>query len=91
MGTKNDPGKFDCYGEAYPDEPLFILRASDQRAPLIVRIWAEAYRDHKRRYEMWNGEAMEKYSEALNVATAMEAWYRAKILGVTEEGANVCA
>ena len=25
MGTKNNPGKFDCYANAKPDEPLFVL------------------------------------------------------------------
>lgn len=42
MATKNNPGKFDCYANAAPDEPLFILRATDNLAPWIVRIWASA-------------------------------------------------
>ena len=25
MGTKNNPGRFDCYGNAEPDEPIFVL------------------------------------------------------------------
>lgn len=40
MATKNNPGKYDCYAAAQPDEPLFILRANDELAPHIVRIWA---------------------------------------------------
>ena len=25
MGTKNEPGEFDCYAAAEPDEPMFII------------------------------------------------------------------
>jgi hypothetical protein len=40
MGTKNNPGKFDCYAEAEPDEPMFILLGRDKDAPEQVRRWA---------------------------------------------------
>jgi hypothetical protein len=40
MGTKNEPGNFDCYGNAEPDEPMFILLARDMVAPEIVEAWA---------------------------------------------------
>ncbi len=40
MGTKNNPGKFDCYAKAEPDEPMFVLLARDRIAPTLVRIWA---------------------------------------------------
>lgn len=40
MGTKSDPGAFDCYAKAEPDEPLFVLLARDWRAPHLVRLWA---------------------------------------------------
>lgn len=39
MGTKNRPGKFDCYAAADPDEPLFVLRGSDKCAALVVGFW----------------------------------------------------
>lgn len=29
MGTKNNPGAFDCYANAEPDEPMFVLLARD--------------------------------------------------------------
>lgn len=35
MGTKNNPGKFDCYDAALPDEPMFVLLARDP----VVREW----------------------------------------------------
>lgn len=40
MGTKNQPGKFDCYDNALPDEPIFILLARDPLAPFLVSAWS---------------------------------------------------
>jgi hypothetical protein len=40
MGTKNEPGAFDCYANALPDEPLFTLLARDPDAPGLVHDWA---------------------------------------------------
>lgn len=40
MGTKNNPGNFDCYTNAEPDEPMFILLGRDPLAPALVKIWA---------------------------------------------------
>ena len=39
MGTKNNPGDFDCYTNAEPDEPMFILLARDPLAPFLVALW----------------------------------------------------
>lgn len=40
MGTKTDHGKFDCYDQALPDEPMFILLGRDPFAPMLVEQWA---------------------------------------------------
>lgn len=40
MGTKNDPGEFDCYANALRDEPMFILLARDPDFARLVREWA---------------------------------------------------
>lgn len=40
MGTKNNPGEFDCYENAEPNEPMFVLLARDPLAPLLVELWA---------------------------------------------------
>lgn len=40
MGTKLTPGKFDCYANALPDEPMFVLLARDPWAPDLVEEWA---------------------------------------------------
>lgn len=66
MGTKNNPGKFDCYENAEPDEPMFVLLARDRHAPALIRIWAER-RDAE-------GEDPAKVNEALACARDMEEW-----------------
>lgn len=41
MGTKNNPGQYDCYEKAMPDEPMFVLLARDPLAPILVNLWAD--------------------------------------------------
>ena len=41
MGTKNKPGKFDCYDNAEPDEPMFVLLARDRLSGHLVSIWSK--------------------------------------------------
>lgn len=41
MGTKNDPGKFDCYANVEPDEPMFVLLARDRLAGHLVSLWSK--------------------------------------------------
>lgn len=40
--TKNNPGRFDCYENAHPDEPLFVLLGRDPWGADLVRLWANA-------------------------------------------------
>jgi cob(I)alamin adenosyltransferase len=68
MGTKNTPGKFDCYANAKPDEPMFVLLGRDPMAADFVRAWAEM--------RQREGESMEVVNEALDCANAMEKWTR---------------
>jgi hypothetical protein len=65
MGTKNDPGKFDCYANAEPDEPMFILLGRDPMAGALVREWA--------RWREASGEAAEITKEARDCAVLMDA------------------
>lgn len=46
MGTKNNPGVYDCYAVAGPDEPMFILLARDPLAPILVELWAALREQH---------------------------------------------
>lgn len=73
MGTKNQPGAFDCYRNAYLDEPMFILLARDASAADGVRDWAR-----RRREAIEAGvkpeSDMAMVTEAFACADAMEAW-----------------
>jgi len=68
MGTKNNPGKFDCYQNAEPDEPMFVLLGRDPSAAQLVRMWAYV------RQAAENEEDLNKIKEALECADAMELW-----------------
>ena len=64
--SKNNPGKWDCYAKAHPDEPMFVLLARDPLAPELVRQWA---------FRRWHeGKDLPKAVEALNCANAMDNW-----------------
>lgn len=66
MGTKNNPGAFDCYAAAHPDEPMFVLLGRDRHAPLLVTLWA------------WmreiDGEDAAKVAEARDCAAQMRSF-----------------
>lgn len=66
MATKNNPGSFDCYANAHPDEPMFILLGRDAHAPTLVRSWASLR-------EALNEDPL-KVAEARAVADQMDAW-----------------
>lgn len=63
MGTKNNPGAYDCYENAGPDEPMFILLGRDKFAPTLVELWAHARES--------DCEAMDKVTEARDCVAAM--------------------
>ncbi len=40
MGTRNKPGKWDCYSKLEPDEPHFVIMGRDPSASLLISLWA---------------------------------------------------
>lgn len=73
MATKSQPGQFDCYAKAAPDEPMFVLLARDVSSPDLVREWA-----FQRGLLITAGLKPESdrsmIDEAMACADAMEAW-----------------
>jgi hypothetical protein len=57
-----------CLEKAAPDEPIFVLRAKDKLAPVVVKIWSLLG-------ATW-GVPYEKTSEARDCAQAMEDWQK---------------
>lgn len=41
MSTKSDPGRFNCYQAAYPDETIFTILARDPAFPATVSFWKQ--------------------------------------------------
>lgn len=71
MGTKNDPGEFDCYANAEPNEPMFVLLGRDPTASIVVTFWNALRAEMKG----LNTEDLDKKGkEAANCAQAMESW-----------------
>lgn len=66
MASKNNPGAFDCYANAEPDEPMFVLLARDAGAPALVEQWAD-------RREV-AGEDAALVAEARACAQSMRVW-----------------
>jgi hypothetical protein len=68
MATKNNPGKFDCFAAADPDEPMFILLGRDPIAPFLVGWWVGLKSMHDPSADP------AKLQEAMQVAKSMEEW-----------------
>ena len=68
MGTKAEEMKntTGCLTKAADDEPIFVLRAQDKLAPVMLRMWAELAELH--------GAPTEKFQGAMVLADDMELW-----------------
>jgi hypothetical protein len=73
MSTKNNPGDYDCYKNAEPDEEMFILLARDKTSPGLVRRWAMA-RKEQINCGLKPVDDMLMVEEALKCADKMEKW-----------------
>lgn len=93
MGTKENPGKFDCYSKAAPDEPMFVLLARDPSAPYLVMAWGylqsgrllaalaamrRAYAEMKAATVFWRPSHDTKIQEAMDCAESMQR-YRERV------------
>lgn len=76
MGTKNNPGKFDCFQKAKDDEPTFTLLGRDPQSGARIRDWATAFFNDIRynQHRMPNPEELAKFAEAKQVAKDMDAY-----------------
>ena len=70
MATKNNPGKYDCYANAEPNEPIFVLLGRDKHAPTLVWLWSVLRELDK--------EKPEKIAEAQSCALSMIQWLAGK-------------
>ena len=70
MATKNNPGKFDCYENAHPDEPMFVLLGRDPCAAAVVEFWKRL------RVALGQSAAEAQIEEATICAGTMREWAR---------------
>lgn len=70
MGSRNNPGKFDCYSKAEPDEPMFTLLGRDPMASMLVNLWCDIAERM--------GKNPEKIEEARKCAMEMALWSEAR-------------
>lgn len=75
MGTKNNPGQFDCHANALPDEPMFVLLARDPEFYSLIRKWAQK-RARAVNCGLRPSEDMELVNEAMECAQAGANWRR---------------
>jgi hypothetical protein len=68
MGTKNNPGAFDCYAKAEPDEPMFVLLGRDPCAGPLITLWI-AFRS-----ELLGEAEGAKHEEARACSHALSRW-----------------
>ena len=55
-----------CLNKAKDDEPIFVLRAHDALAPVVVKYWAQIAQD--------SGTPSEKIRDAWELANMMKQW-----------------
>lgn len=67
--TKRDS---ECLKKVGEDEPIFVLRAQDRFAPIVVREWARLVENER-------GRGYPKAVEARLLADKMEAWRTRKV------------
>jgi hypothetical protein len=82
MGTKTNPGAFDCYAAALPDEPIFHLLGRDPAFPATVEFWA---RERTRLGKVETNDDLKRVGEANLIAGAAKRW-RQQLVDATPEG-----
>jgi hypothetical protein len=82
MGTKNNPGSFDCYANAEPNEPMFVLLGRDPTASLVVTFWRAIKLEMVKQGTSQSSAA--KLDEARECSLALEAWAKSKGKDPTE-------
>lgn len=104
MGTKNNPGDYDCYAKLGPDEPYFLLRAKDPAAPYLTMMWAASRQGdfagmldlvtsmslNQEILSRVGGEENPKIGETNHCARTMDAWRKSQG-GLTAQGKTVMA
>lgn len=63
-----------CLNNAADDEPIFVLKSTDETAPDTVRHWARMYVIAKGGHAQMSERQIAKWKEALALADQMDQW-----------------
>lgn len=63
-----------CLTNAGDDEPVFVLRANDELAPMVVLEWAISYAKLKQAAGEFTPARQAKYDEAVRLSVEMRKW-----------------
>jgi hypothetical protein len=80
-----------CLNKALSDEPIFVLRANDELAAPLIRLWAARYHDLKMN-EVYTtppervAQIVKKHEEAYALARMMDEWRAANGIKPTPQG-----
>lgn len=77
MGTKLNPGRFDCYAKLQPHEPHFVLMGRDRQSGYLIREWADNYRRLNEAEGTYTPDKKAKFEEAYKCADDCDAHCRA--------------
>jgi hypothetical protein len=68
-----------CLQKAADDEPIFVLRAQDELAFDLVRLWALRFKRNHEENGTFNVNIEAKYNEAIELSNKMAQWPTRKI------------
>lgn len=71
MTTKINPGKFNCYASAMPDEPIFTILGRDPAFPATVLFWRE---ERARQGKNVSDDDVDRLVAALQEAAGAVSW-----------------
>lgn len=85
MGTKANPAAYDCYQNAAPDEPMFVLLARDPHAALLTQMWA-MLREQMIDDGQKPASDLPQVADARQCAYEMQRWRRERKVGRLSNG-----
>lgn len=78
MSTKINPGRFNCYAAAMPDEPIFTILARDPAFPATVDFWRSCRIDFGKNK---SDDDLDRLVAAKDEADAAVRWREANLVG----------
>lgn len=82
MPTKQNPGAFDCYKAALPDEPIFVILGRDPAGPATLDFWAA---QRIKRGKTVGDDDKSRIGAAIDEAKKMQDW-RSRMLEASVDG-----